>query len=697
MRVLLAALFALIALSVPVSPAPTVAAAPALAAAPDQLVVGTWRGSGFDDADGPTPRLATSRLFGPRARAIRPLGGGAFQLTLAPGSDVAAAAAELAARPPVRYAEPDYLLAAAAAPNPFTGTPNDPAWPAQGEMRRIEAPQAWQITTGSPDVIIAMLDSGVLPTHADFAGKLLPGYDFLADRPGAVDDNGHGTFTAALAGGLGNNGAGIAGVCWGCRLLPLKILDRRGLGPVSAFSKAVRYAVDQGARVINVSASVTTASSVMRDAIDYAVAHEVLIVAAAGNESSDRPVYPAAFDRVLAVGATDQQDRFAPLSSFGFFVDLVAPGVRVTGASHTGNEATAVKDGTSLSAPLVAGAAGLLLSVRPDLSVDALTNLLVETAVDLGPPGRDERFGGGRLSVYDALLAAVRPAPSGGAQADLTVDGAAPRLGVTGGGFVAGEPLRAWLALPDGHYLVRRGLVADDRGAVQTGLPLGCDVPAGGHELWLVGGRSGRSAVATAVVAPPPARVCFQPLGLQASTAERLFFRETRHTLSGGFRIFWEEHGGVPIFGFPISEEFRELNLADGRTYTVQYFERARFEYHPEHRGTPFEVQLGLLGRLLTDGRAFPPLPPQPDTGQHRYFAATRHTLSGEFLRYWEANGGLALFGYPISEPAVEQGYLVQYFERNRFELHPELPPAYRVSLGLLGSELARRNGYLPG
>jgi subtilisin family serine protease len=690
---------ALVAVGLALSPPPAgpVEAAPPAAAAPGRLVVAGWPGAGLDDRDQPTPRLATSRLFGPSVTRIEPLGAGAFALTLGPGVDAAAVADELATRPQIRYAEPDYLLIAAAAPDPFAGTPNDPSWTAQEEMRRIEANRAWEITTGNPEVIIAFLDSGVLPTHVDLAGKLLPGYDFLADKPGAVDDNGHGTFTAALAGGVGNNGAGIAGVCWGCKILPLKILDRRGLGPVSAFSRAMRYAVDHGARVINVSASVTTASSAMRDAINYAVDRDVLVVAAAGNEGNDRPVFPAAFDRVLAVGATDRSDRFASLSSFGYFVDLVAPGVRVTSDAITANDATTVKDGTSLSAPLVSGAAGLLLSVRPDLSVDGLTNLLTETSLDLGPAGRDDRFGGGRLSVYDALLAASRPPGVGGAGVELAlVPQGQSRLRVTASSFAPGEPVRLWAALADGHYLTQRGIVADERGNLAATIALGCDVPAGQQQVTVVGGRSGRIAVASTTLATPPARACFQPLALQAAPADRLLFRETRHTLGGGFRTYWEEHGGLAMFGFPISEEFRELNAADGRTYTVQYFERARFEHHPEHRGTEFEVQLGLLGRLLTSDRNFPPAPLPPDTSQRRSFEATRHTLSDDFLRYWEANGGLEMFGYPISEPAVENGFLTQYFERNRFELHPELPPEYRVSLGLLGSALAERNGYLP-
>jgi subtilisin family serine protease len=678
-------------------PAPVAAAAPVAApAAPGQLVVGVWPGAGFDDADAPTPRLATSRLFGPGVERIAPLGGGVFQVDVGPTGDTAAAIHRLAAQPAIRYAEPDYLLTATAAPAPFTGRPHDPAWPAQEEMRRIEADRAWTITTGSPDVIIAFLDSGVLASHVDFTGKLLPGYDFLADRPGGVDDNGHGTFTAALAAGLGDNEGGIAGVCWGCRVLPLKILDRRGLGPVSAFSRAMRYAVERGARIINVSASVTSASTAMREAVDAAIDQGVLVVAAAGNEGSDRPMYPAALDRVLAVGATDRTDRFAPLSSFGTFVDVVAPGVAMTTASIAANDATTVRDGTSMSAPLVTGAAGLLLAARPDLSVDALTNLLSETAVDLGPRGRDERFGHGRLSVYDAVLVASSPGPTGGTTLALVTATTPARVGLAAAGLEPAEKVRVWAPLVDGHYLFRRDLTADSAGRLATAFDLDCNTPAGAYRLSVAGDRSARVATATATVAEPPARACFQPLPSLPSTSERLFFGDTRHTLSGGFRTYWEERGGLPIFGYPISEEFRELNAADGRTYTVQYFERARFEYHPEHKGTDFEVELGLLGRLLTASRTFAPAPAVAETPARRYFAETQHSLSGAFLDYWDDRGGLALFGYPISEPALENGRPTQHFERARFELHPDPAAGPRVQLGHLGIDAARRGGYVP-
>jgi hypothetical protein len=156
---------------------------------------------------------------------------------------------------------------------------------------------------------------------------------------------------------------------------------------------------------------------------------------------------------------------------------------------------------------------------------------------------------------------------------------------------------------------------------------------------------------------------------------------ETGKTLGGGFLVYWEANGGRETFGYPITDELSERDAGDGQTRTVQYFERARFEYHPEHQSTPYETQLGLLGRLTTAGRAderaFQPVadPAQPEV---RYFPETRHTVSGSLREHWEATGATTIYGLPISEPLQESWrkggteYTVQYFERARLEYHPE-------------------------
>jgi hypothetical protein len=176
------------------------------------------------------------------------------------------------------------------------------------------------------------------------------------------------------------------------------------------------------------------------------------------------------------------------------------------------------------------------------------------------------------------------------------------------------------------------------------------------------------------------------------------YFDVTGHTLGGAFRTYWQQHGGLTRFGYPITESFQE------GVYTVQYFQRARLEWNPALAPQP-RVQEALLGSLISADRwlraPFQPQPP-PSTPDMLYFRETEHTLTAPFRAYWEAHGGAVIYGYPISEPFTDvnpadgRSYLVQYFPRQRFEYHPELPEPYRVSLGLLGVEFAKQQGWLP-
>jgi len=163
------------------------------------------------------------------------------------------------------------------------------------------------------------------------------------------------------------------------------------------------------------------------------------------------------------------------------------------------------------------------------------------------------------------------------------------------------------------------------------------------------------------------------------------YFPETGHWVGHGFLAYWERFGGLPVFGYPLTEEFREHGV------TVQYFERARFEWHPGVWPERYDVLLGLLGRQVTAGREgeapFRPIQAGNDANC-TFYPQTGHRLCFGFRDYWQARGGLAIFGYPISEEFEENGVTVQYFERQRFEYHPEAPPAWRVMGGHLGRQV---------
>jgi hypothetical protein len=173
------------------------------------------------------------------------------------------------------------------------------------------------------------------------------------------------------------------------------------------------------------------------------------------------------------------------------------------------------------------------------------------------------------------------------------------------------------------------------------------------------------------------------------------YFPQTGHTLRGAFLDYWNRYGGLGQFGYPLTEEFFEPVGNDNKPYQVQYFERSRFELHHENKGTQFEVQLSVLGREFRQQD-----PPTSPVAGATYFQETGHNLSGAFKQHWDAHGGLYVHGYPITEPQMERGtngkeYLVQWFERSRFEMHPEnAGTPYEVLLGMLGRQLSEKKGY---
>jgi len=309
--------------------------------------------------------------------------------------------ARLAARPDVLYVERDGQM---------TGmfTPNDPGYSSnQYAPQHMNMPTAWDYTTGSGNVIIAVVDSGVSPDHPEFSGRILPGYDFVNDDNDPSDDQGHGTHVAGIAAASINNGIGLAGICGACKILPVKVLNQYNVGNWSDIAAGITYAADHGAKVINLSLGGTGSSQAVHDAVQYATEKGALVVAAAGNDGADEAFYPATYTETLAVAATDTRDGHWSLSNYGAFVDVAAPGVSIYSTlwSADAGNTYGFKSGTSMATPAVSGLAGLLFSQNSSRTNQDVRQLIIDSAQDLGDPGWDPYFGYGLVDGGRALAA----------------------------------------------------------------------------------------------------------------------------------------------------------------------------------------------------------------------------------------------------------------------------------------------------
>ena len=263
-------------------------------------------------------------------------------------------------------------------------------------------PGAWELTTGSPAVVIAVVDSGVDGSHPDLAGALEAGYDFVDGDTSATDSQGHGTAVAGIAAARANNVIGAAGVCWRCLIMPLRVIGPEGYAPNARTAAAVDYAVEHGAAVVNISLYGENLNTRLQDAVRRARAAGVVVVAAAGNEGGRLREYPAAYPPVLSVGATAEDGRLTSYSSRGDWVKLAAPACAPTTQLGGGFGAGC---GTSGATPVVAGIAALLRARAPFATVGAIETALARTA----KPVAGVRFG--RVDAFEALRQLGRPAP----------------------------------------------------------------------------------------------------------------------------------------------------------------------------------------------------------------------------------------------------------------------------------------------
>ncbi|MBT3391089.1 MAG: peptidase S8 [Chloroflexi bacterium] len=311
--------------------------------------------------------------------------------------------------------------------------PDDLAYDAgdQYGLDKIQAPQAWGITTGSPSVIIAVIDTGFDLNHPDLLGKFIAGYDFVDNDADPSDPGGeeHGTHVAGIAAAVTNNATGMAGTSWGSLIMPIRVCDSTGCSD-AAIANGIIWAANNGATVINLSLGGELPDNDTENAINYAYSLGVTIVAAAGN--CDLPGYtpgspeacavnfPAAYSNVIAVGASDETNTYTDFSSYYTYsgdpqkpeghqgVDVVAPGANIYSTVYDDDY---VKwNGTSMATPFVSGVAALLASLPEFDTPDKIRDALLSTALDLGTPGWDADYGFGLVQAYDALMY-TPPAP----------------------------------------------------------------------------------------------------------------------------------------------------------------------------------------------------------------------------------------------------------------------------------------------
>lgn len=325
----------------------------------------------------------------------------------------------------VVFAEPNYLASLAS-------LPNDPEIVNQPNLWNIQVPSAWNALPSMQEVLVAVLDTGIEISHPDLvdstwqnAGEIgtdasgndkstngmdddgngymddLQGWNMVSGNKNINDDNGHGTHLAGIIAASVNNAVGIAGVAPNARILPVKVLDGTGYGDYARVAEGIIYATNMGARIINLGFAGLGSSQMLQDAVDYAISHGVLIVAAAGNGGMNTTYYPAAYPGVIAVSSVDGSLNWSPFSSSGSHISLVAPGVGIY-STYLGGTYKAFS-GTSMASAHVSGVAALLAG-QPQFATDnSLRSALLGSAFDLGTSGLDPYFGYGIVHSFDAL------------------------------------------------------------------------------------------------------------------------------------------------------------------------------------------------------------------------------------------------------------------------------------------------------
>jgi len=363
---------------------------------------------------------------------------GILKIAIPVGADPEELLAAYSSDPNIAYAHFNHVYR-------IDSAPDDPLFPQQAALEVVQAEQAWEVQLASPDVIVGVIDTGIDYLHedlreaiwinaaedlnhngavdsTDFNGLDDDGNGFIDDIRGwdftdaptfpdggdfrtpdndPFDENGHGTSVAGIIGATGNNAIGIAGLAYGCRIMNLRAGTSRGFLEEDDVASAVVYAVENGARVINMSFGDVVASPLLHDVVQYATTRNCVVVASAGNAATDRIHFPSGFSETISVGATDLDDNLASFSNYGSSVDLVAPGLNILTTSP--GDAYVAFSGTSASAPFVSALAALVLSKTPEHAPESLKGLLISTTDDLGDAGWDNFFAAGRINARKAV------------------------------------------------------------------------------------------------------------------------------------------------------------------------------------------------------------------------------------------------------------------------------------------------------
>jgi len=299
-------------------------------------------------------------------------------------------------------------------------TPADTYYTNEWHQAKIQAPAAWDVSTGA-NITIAVLDTGVDSAHPDLASHIVPGWNTYDNNSNTADVFGHGTMVAGAAAAVGNNTTGVAGVAWNAKIMPMRISDTSGnISYYSMVANALTWAADHGARVANISYTVQHVAAV-QTAAQYMRNKGGVVVTSAGNTGALSTA--ATTNTMMTVGATDANDVRAGWSTYGALVDISAPGVSIYSTIKGGGYGYV--NGTSFSSPITAGVAALMLSANPNLKPDQIDSILLSTADDLGAAGRDDYYGAGRVNAARAVAAA---------KSAVTTDTQAPTVSIVSPG-----------------------------------------------------------------------------------------------------------------------------------------------------------------------------------------------------------------------------------------------------------------------